>query len=174
VIETTLLRWVTAGVCSAVLVTGLMGFLSWRTGKEAVEDADWVAHTYAVKAALEDTLQHVVEVESGARTFNTTGKEVFLDPYLRSEQAIVRRSWYRKGHARTQTAPTSFPRHTICIQPSVLRRNWSFFRRLCLDLKGSLCKYPNGRATATLQKVLAQPLRTHTIRHAACVPKIAP
>src|SRR5258707_15846322 len=88
-IEATLLRWVTAGVSLAVLVTGLMGFLSWRTAKEAAKDADWVTHTYAVKAALEDTLRRVVDVESGARTFNTTGEEAFLEPYLKGEQAIA-------------------------------------------------------------------------------------
>src|SRR5258708_5563816 len=89
VIDTTLPRWVTAGGSVAVLLTGLMGFLSWRTAKEAAKDADWVTHTYAVKAALEDTQRQVVDVENGARTFNSTGEETFLEPYLRGEQAIA-------------------------------------------------------------------------------------
>jgi signal transduction histidine kinase len=88
-VETTLLRWVTAGVCSAVVVTGLMGFLSWRTARDAAEDADWVPHTYAVKAALEDTLRHVADVETGARTFNITGDQGSLEPNSKSEQAIA-------------------------------------------------------------------------------------
>jgi PAS domain S-box-containing protein len=88
-VETTLLRWVTAGVCSAVLVTGLMGFLSWRTANKAAEEADWVAHTYAVKAALEDTLRHVVDVQTSARTFSSTGEEAFLGPYFKGEPAIA-------------------------------------------------------------------------------------
>jgi signal transduction histidine kinase len=89
VTETTLLRWVTAGVCSAVLVTGLMGLLSWRTANKEAEDSDWVAHTYAVKATLEDTLRHVVDVQTGARTFNSTGEEAFLEPYFKGMQAIA-------------------------------------------------------------------------------------
>ncbi len=88
-IETTLLRWVTAGVASALLLTGFMGFLSARTAKEAAEDADWVTHTYAVKAALEDTLRHVVNIETGARTFDSTGEDAFLEPYVNGEQVIA-------------------------------------------------------------------------------------
>ena len=53
----------------------------------------------------------------------------------RSPSNWNRRSWYRKGHARTQTAPTSFPRHTICIQPSVLRGNGRFFGGSALTLR---------------------------------------
>jgi hypothetical protein len=89
VVETTLLRWVTVGVCSAVLVTGLMGYLSWRTANKAAEEADWIAHTYSVKAVLEDTLRQVVDVQTGGRTFSSTGDEAFLEPYFEGEPAIA-------------------------------------------------------------------------------------
>ncbi len=81
--------WGNLRIPSALLLTGFMGFLSARTAKEAAEDADWVTHTYAVKAALEDTLRHVVNIETGARTFDSTGEDAFLEPYVNGEQVIA-------------------------------------------------------------------------------------
>jgi PAS domain S-box-containing protein len=61
-----------------VFLTGFMGLLAWHTRQLASNESDLVAHTYSVMGALEVMLQHVVEVETGARTFALTG----LDPVL--------------------------------------------------------------------------------------------
>jgi hypothetical protein len=49
----------------AFLLTMLLSSLSWRTSRRAAEDADWVAHTHEVSTALEVTLRHLVDVETG-------------------------------------------------------------------------------------------------------------
>jgi signal transduction histidine kinase len=87
--DTKLLRWVMAGVCSAVLVAVLAAVLSWRTANDAADDAAWVAHTYAVESVLEDTVLRAADVETADRAFNATGEEVFLNPYLTDELAIA-------------------------------------------------------------------------------------
>src|SRR3982074_3353305 len=74
-------RWVAAGVASAVLLTGFMGFMSLRSARRASEDADWVAHTHAVETSLTTTLEHAIDIETGARGFAVTGDESFLHLY---------------------------------------------------------------------------------------------
>jgi signal transduction histidine kinase/CHASE3 domain sensor protein len=86
--EARLRRLVKAGVVGAVLLTALLGLLSWRMAHQAAEDADWVAHAHEVSATLELTLRHLVDVETGARAFALTGYEPFLEPYNSGKYAV--------------------------------------------------------------------------------------
>ena len=61
-----------ACVVVAVLLTGMVGILSWRISQRAAEDAAWVAHTYNVSRTLELALRHLDDVETGARGFALT------------------------------------------------------------------------------------------------------
>lgn len=80
-IESLLKRRVTFGFALAVLLTIVVGFASWRNARLAVDDADWVSHTYAVMDAIELTSEHVIEVETSARTFALTGQEPLRSHY---------------------------------------------------------------------------------------------
>jgi PAS domain S-box-containing protein len=86
--EARLRRLVKAGVAGAILLTGLLGALSWRIALQAAEDVDWVAQAHEVSATLELTLRHVVDVETGARGFALTGHELFLEPYKSGNYAV--------------------------------------------------------------------------------------
>src|ERR1700691_4852151 len=83
-------RKVNAAFAAAFLLTVLLSSLSWRTSRRAAEDADWVAHTHEVSTALEVTLRHMVDVETGARGFAMTGHELFLEPYGVGKYALSR------------------------------------------------------------------------------------
>jgi PAS domain S-box-containing protein len=84
------LRWrVTAGFVVAVLLTGFMGFLAWRTRQLASNESDLVAHTYSVMGTLEVTLQHLVEVETSARTFALTGLDPLHAHYENARRTIA-------------------------------------------------------------------------------------
>ncbi|MGA9392353.1 MAG: PAS domain S-box protein, partial [Candidatus Sulfotelmatobacter sp.] len=72
----------------AMLLTGLLGLLSWHNAQRAAEDAGWIAHTYQVSTALELTLRHMVDVETGGRGFALTGDEQFLEPYETGKNAV--------------------------------------------------------------------------------------
>ena len=86
--EARLRRKVNAGFAMAVLVTGLLGLLSWQMAQQAAEDADWVTHTHEVSTALEATLRHLVDVETGCRGFALTGYESYLEPYESGKYAV--------------------------------------------------------------------------------------
>jgi two-component system sensor histidine kinase/response regulator len=82
-------RNVMVGLIFAILLTGLLGFLSWRMAHQAAEESDWVARTYEVSAGLEATLRHLVDVETGGRGFAETGSDPFLEPYESGQLAVV-------------------------------------------------------------------------------------
>ena len=86
--EQPLRRKLNAAFAVAFLLTVLLSSLSWRTSRRAAEDADWVAHTHQVATALEVTLRHLVDVETGARGFAMTGHELFLEPYATGKYAV--------------------------------------------------------------------------------------
>jgi PAS domain S-box-containing protein len=76
------------GLVVAILVTALLGFLSWSSAQQSAKDADWVAHTHAVSTKLELTLRHLVDVETGERGFDLTGMVSFLEPYETGKYAV--------------------------------------------------------------------------------------
>jgi PAS domain S-box-containing protein len=86
--EVKLRRKVKLGFAFAIVLTSLLGFLSWRMAQHAAEDADWVTHTREVSATLEATLRHLVDVETGGRGFALTGSEPFLQPYEAGKYAV--------------------------------------------------------------------------------------
>src|SRR6266481_8822135 len=88
-IEAPLRRRVTAGFVVALLLTIFIGFLSWRGARLAADDADWVAHTYAVMDALELTAKHVIESETAARGFALTGQAPLLTHYETARGAMA-------------------------------------------------------------------------------------
>jgi PAS domain S-box-containing protein len=86
--EAQLRRKVRAGFAFAIVLTSLLGFLSWRVSQQAAEDAAWVAHTHEVSATLEAVLRSLVDVETGERGFDLTGREAFLEPYEAGKTAV--------------------------------------------------------------------------------------
>jgi PAS domain S-box-containing protein len=88
-IEAKLRGRVTGGFIVAVLLTVFIGFSSWRNARLAEDDADWVAHTYAVMDRLELTSKHVIEVETSARTFALTGQDPLLAHYETARSTVA-------------------------------------------------------------------------------------
>jgi PAS domain S-box-containing protein len=88
--EASLRRKVEAGFIVAVVLTILLGVLSWHLSKITSEDADRVAHTYQAMTTLEAMLRHLVDVETGGRGFALTGDERFLEPYEAGRYAVSR------------------------------------------------------------------------------------
>jgi PAS domain S-box-containing protein len=87
--ESPLRRKVIAGFIVAIGLTVFIGFSSWRGARRAEEDADWVAHTYAVMNAIELTSNHVLEAATSARTFASTGEDLLLTPYGNASGAVA-------------------------------------------------------------------------------------
>jgi PAS domain S-box-containing protein len=88
-IETPLRRRVTGGFIVAALLTVLIGFSSWHTARLAGNDADWVAHTYAVANMIGLTNTDVIEVETSARAFALSGQDPLLTHYETARGAVA-------------------------------------------------------------------------------------
>jgi PAS domain S-box-containing protein len=88
--EDRLRRRVKSGVAAAVLLTGLLGLLSWRMAQQAAENVDWVAHTQEVSTTLELALRHLDDVETGSRGFALSGASDYLDPYKTGRYEVGR------------------------------------------------------------------------------------
>ncbi len=87
--EIRLLRWSKAAFTLAVLLTGLLSFLSLRSARQARDSAEWIAQTHEVMTELESTLRHAIDVETGGRGFAETGRASFLQPYKSGRKTIV-------------------------------------------------------------------------------------
>jgi PAS domain S-box-containing protein len=87
--DTQLRRRVTLALTFAILLTGLLGFLSWRAAQQAKETVEGVAHTHEVMTGLESALRHSLDVEAGGRGFAETGSVPFLEPYESGRLAVV-------------------------------------------------------------------------------------
>jgi signal transduction histidine kinase len=88
-IDAPLKRRVTGGFIVALLLTMFMGFSTWRGTRMAADDADWVAHTYAVMDTIELTTKHLIEAETSARTFALTGQDLLRAHYEAARSTIV-------------------------------------------------------------------------------------
>ena len=62
----------------AIILTGFMALVTWKTKRMASDESDWVVHTYSVMGALDVTLLHLVEVTDTARAFALTGQDDLL------------------------------------------------------------------------------------------------
>jgi PAS domain S-box-containing protein len=88
-IEAKLQRRVNGGFIAATLLTAFIGFSSWRSARLAADDADWVAHTYAVMDRLELASKHVIEAETSAQTFASTGQAALLAHYETARMTVA-------------------------------------------------------------------------------------
>ena len=82
-------RKVTLALAFAILLTGLLGFLSWRETRQMSATAEWVTHSYEVMTDLESALRHSLDVETGGRGFAETGSVKFLEPYEAGRPAVA-------------------------------------------------------------------------------------
>jgi PAS domain S-box-containing protein len=87
--DASLRRKVTVGLILGMLLTGVLGFLSWRVTRQAQEDSDWVARSHEASTVLEATLQHLLDVETSGRGFAETGREPFLQPYQSGQASVA-------------------------------------------------------------------------------------
>jgi len=80
--------WLLAGF-SAVLGVLVVALVAGPANLRKVFGAtDAVAHTQAVRAALQELLTTTIDAETGQRGFIITGDESYLEPYARSQRTI--------------------------------------------------------------------------------------
>jgi CHASE3 domain sensor protein len=88
-----------AGFAAALLIL-VVGLLSLRSERQALDAARWVAHTHEVRGRLDALLAALVDVETGQRGYVITGEPRYLEPY----EPGVRRVRGALAEARRLTA----------------------------------------------------------------------
>jgi methyl-accepting chemotaxis protein len=69
------------GFALPILLIISLGSFSYRTSRQQIETARWVAHTHEVIAKITNLLSSLKDAETGQRGFIITGSEVFLEPH---------------------------------------------------------------------------------------------
>jgi PAS domain S-box-containing protein len=85
---TRLQRQARAGFVAAVVLSCALGLFSWLNARQAATNAAWVTHTQQVLTALEQTLRHIVDVETGGRGFALSGHAMFLESYTTGKSRL--------------------------------------------------------------------------------------
>jgi methyl-accepting chemotaxis protein len=79
-----------AGYGVALLVTGGVGIVVYRSVTELTASADWVTHTHKVKEAIFELRSELKDAETGQRGFLLTAEQRYLEPYLSGIKAVDR------------------------------------------------------------------------------------
>ncbi len=66
----------------------VIGVISYWSINKFIETSVWVAHTHKVLEALESTLAHMTDAETGQRGYLLTGEERYLEPYTSAIQRV--------------------------------------------------------------------------------------
>ena len=64
-----------------VIILGIVAVLAFRTTTRMIRDREWVAHTQAVLAEMQETRALIDNAEDQQRGFLITGDESFLGPF---------------------------------------------------------------------------------------------
>jgi methyl-accepting chemotaxis protein len=74
-------RKIQVGFAAALALVVVVGGTALRSTAGTVASAGWVSHTLEVESTLQQTLQNLIDAETGARGFALTGRDRFLQPY---------------------------------------------------------------------------------------------
>src|SRR6476469_3517918 len=98
--STLLTPTLTAGFAGIVIVLIVLLFSGLANVRHVYRASEAVAHTHAVKTALERLLSILVDAETGQRGFIITGEAKYLEPYDRARAGLSK----SLGEVRSLTA----------------------------------------------------------------------
>ncbi|MCP6759675.1 MAG: response regulator [Fischerella sp. CENA71] len=70
-----------AGFALGLSILATIGFISYRTTNNLIENSRWQAHTYKVIGELDDLLSNIQDIEIGQRGYIITGDKTSLQSY---------------------------------------------------------------------------------------------
>jgi CHASE3 domain sensor protein len=100
---------IAGGLILAVLLAIFLAFWSWHSARRAEQDSYSLSHTYEVMATIQRTSRHVVEAETSARSFTSSGQEPLLAHFAASRANCAALLWRSraigsKGEGRKRKA----------------------------------------------------------------------
>ncbi len=82
-------RKVLLGFGLVLAMLGIIAFISYRSTRAFIQNAEWVQHTRAVMEIEERTQRHLMEMEAGRRGFIINGDERMLRGYEEAQGQII-------------------------------------------------------------------------------------
>jgi len=79
--KVTLVNRLYLGFALALILSAVVGYISYYTFRQQTEEARWVKHTYEVINEAQRIQKLCVDMETGRRGFRSTHEKVFLEPY---------------------------------------------------------------------------------------------
>ncbi|HEV8046673.1 MAG TPA: PAS domain S-box protein [Terriglobales bacterium] len=148
-IKDPLRRRVTAGFIVAVLLTLFTGFSSWRGARRAEQDAYWVSHTHEVRETIQRTTRHVIEAETSARAFASSGQEPLLANYATARKSVDT----DEGRLRDLTADNLSQQRRLDVLEPQLRTAFDFAESI-IAKRRKLQAYPGGDDPLETERLL--------------------
>jgi signal transduction histidine kinase/CheY-like chemotaxis protein/CHASE3 domain sensor protein len=84
----TLVNRLYLGFALALILSAVIGYISYYTFQQQTNEARWVRHTYEVINETQHVQKLGVDMETGRRGFRGTHEKIFLDPYNTGLQKI--------------------------------------------------------------------------------------
>jgi PAS domain S-box-containing protein len=140
---------VTAGFIVAVLLTLFTGFSSWRGARRAEQDAYWVSHTHEVRETIQRTTRHVIEAETSARAFASSGQEPLLANYATARKSVDT----DEGRLRDLTADNLSQQRRLDVLEPQLRTAFDFAESI-IAKRRKLQAYPGGDDPLETERLL--------------------
>ncbi len=76
------------GFAFALIISAVIGYISYYTFRQQTEEAHWVKHTYEVINEAQRVQKLCVDMETGRRGFRGTHEKIFLEPYSMGSQKV--------------------------------------------------------------------------------------
>lgn len=152
-------RKVLLGFGLMLAMLAVLGFVSYRSTREFIRSAEWVAHTREVMEIQERTQRHLMEMESGRRGFLITGDENQLRDFELAQSKVIDNFNALKAYTiDTPQQTLKLDRLLTLIQKNFTlqqveidtRRNKGFTQSVEVFLQGA-----SQQATQEIQKILA-------------------
>jgi len=133
---------------------GVIGFISYRSTRDFIATADYVAQTHEVMEVQERTQRHLMEMESGRRGFIATGDESFLRGFEEAQAQIIAN--FNTLKARTADTPQQtlrLDRLLTLIQRNFAEQQIEIETRRTQGFAASVALFSKGESEKTAQDI---------------------
>lgn len=91
-------KWlIGSGFALAAVILFLVGAVSFQSARTAHQRALSVAHTHQVLQAIQETLALMTDAETGQRGFLVTGRDEYLEPFVRAKSRLPQALAHLRG-----------------------------------------------------------------------------
>ena len=149
-IEAQVRREIVGGLILAVLLAIFLAFWSWNSARRVEQDSYWVSHTYQVMAAIQSASRHVIEAETSAREFASSGQEPLLKHYQTARESLFQ----DENTLRRLTADNLSQQRRLDVLVPQVQAGLDFAESIIAKRRNHE-DYPDGRGSLETERLIA-------------------